>query len=419
SGPRLDLLQLWISSLDKLVSHVPNDRWPTSVIQFMNSVAHRERSSAALEWASLMVKADALTVNVAGLEGQFSRIPVAHSIPLAPADTAFATITEPELPLPIPDHLELLHNIPTSGEIPAAQDPQDIRWNPLPSGEQILSTTGTTDRIVITRSGWVGYVEENQPQARWWRPLLEAPLPGPLGFAPLPKEEVRSIPIFEESAWASSASPRVVFCESPYGVSSFLLISDKFWKLDRLGPQVIDPPKNYLGHCAAATLAGPMSENLILIESSGLSLVTPEGHIPLPQSGGYSVQPYGEGVLVLGQEKGQSWLSFLLHDEWHPIVLPPLPGERDRPDLRATSITTHGEEIYLLADRLWRMPSWCQERGQFHGEMKPLTPAPEPGAYRAVRWVQPAPLIQRNKIYLLRPWGNLEVWGWDASGSRP
>mgnify|MGYP001179271620 FL=1 len=419
SGPRLDLLQLWVSSLDKLVSHVPNDRWPTSVIQFMKSVAHRERSSAALEWASLIVKADALTVNVSGLEGQFSRIPVTPSIPLAPADTVFATITEPELPLPIPDHLELLHNIPTSGEIPAAQGPQDILWNPLPSGEQILSTTGTTDRIVITRSGWVGYIEENQPQARWWRPLLEAPLPGPLGFAPLPKEEVGSNPIFEESAWASSASPRVVSCESPYGVSSFLLISDKFWKLDRLGPQVIDPPKNYLGHCAAATLAGPMSETLILIESSGLSLVTPKGHIPLPQSGGYSVHPYEEGVLVLGQEKGQSWLSFLLHDEWHPIILPPLPGERDRPDLRATSITTHGEEIYLLADRLWRMPSWCQERGQFHGAMKPLTPAPEPGAYRAVRWVQPAPLIQRNKIYLLRPWGNLEVWGWDASGSRP
>ena len=114
-----------------------------------------------------------------------------------------------------------------------------------------------------------------------------------------------------------------------------------------------------------------------------------------------SAWPSG-GPLVIGQYRGETWLALWKKDRWNFLDLPPLPGERDRPYLRAAAIEVIGNQILLVADRLWRL----------HPEEapKPLIPSPDPGAYRAVHWVQAPPQIKGDRVLIQRPWGMKQVW---------
>ena len=417
--PRLKILKLLSDpEFKKLSIETPWDHWPPEVVDFIDHASQYLRSDHWKDQALVLRKPQQLEVSVGNITGVFKKIP--RQTPWD-ATVEYSSLRFPSSPS---QHLGIQRSEQLQGDknnlqpgilisewrsdSASADLSCDFPQNPkliLPPGEILLLVGGTDERVVITRSGLVGFFPQESAFASWWLPLLRSPLPGPKGFAPIPKEEHPP-----HRFWGDSATPRIR--ETRCGEQSvFLLIGDPLLQVEAAGATLIHPTKNYPGHCASAQLLTPEgklpttdSDSLQLwyIDSERRFLHGPKESIPLPAAGAYSLSGHPDGPLILGQHRGESWLAQRSAEDWIFIDLPTLPGERDRPQLRAAAMTVVDSTILLLADRLWSVSA--------NQPPLPLTVAAPPGAYRAVRWVQPPPLIKGQLGILIRPWGAQELW---------
>ncbi len=108
-------------------------------------------------------------------------------------------------------------------------------------------------------------------------------------------------------------------------------------------------------------------------------------------------------TIVIGQDAGETWLARFDGEQLHEIAPPPLPDERDRPQLRVAALGRWQDEVILVADRVWKIDG----KRDAH---RALTPPPQTGNYRPVHWIQPVPRLTGNRLTIERPWGVTETW---------
>ncbi len=411
--PRLDLLQQIIRPCPtQLGTQIDWDKWPTSLRQFAQACGRYLRNSEWARHTQVQKEDDQLSVKVGPITGTFIRqLPASKTTP--------ADLSDIPSPRSLPETGDRSQNsrFPDS---PAGFSATLIRekatnsaevftqFSPpvlLPAGEVLLSVSGTDHRLALTRSGKVGWLPAGSIVPQSWFPLLKTPLPGIDGLPPLPKEV--HPPRF---VWANPVTPRVRETRCADG-SVFLILGDPLIRFDLAGSQPLPWPDSLSKECTSAQLLAAdgklpssVSDPLFpwFIDQASQFLHGPGFQQLLPADGAYSLHGHPEGPLVIGQYQGETWLALWKEDRWNFLDLPPLPGERDRPYLRAASIEVIGHQILLVADRLWRL----------HPEDAPiaLIPSPDPGAYRAVHWVQPPPQFKRDRVLIQRPWGMDQVW---------
>ena len=412
--PRLDLLQTLITPCpSSLSTRIDEQKWPASVRDFADGCGQFLRNPDWARYARLQKSPAELKVSVGPLTGTF--VPILSS----------ARLSIHESPHQIPQPLRTLSAKPPEVS-PAAAAPlgqvatliQERKLKSpaasnavsstilIPSGDDLLSVTGTGDRLAVTRSGHVGWLPNDSVAPTDWWPLLRTPLPGSRGLPPLPKDVYPP-----RDPWADAVTPRVRETRCADG-SVFLVIGQPLLRIDEQGPQLLSWPAPLSEKCTSAQLLdiegkvpSSISDPLVpwFIDSDGQFLYGPDFRQPLPAEGAYSLHGHPQGPLVLGQHRGETWLALWKEGDWIFLDLPPLPGERDRPFLRAAAIEVIGDQILLVADRLWRL----------HPDQVPqaLIPSPKPGAYRAVHWVQPSPQVRDHRVIIQRPWGVEQVWG--------
>lgn len=411
--PRLDLLQQIIRPCPtQLSTRIDWDKWPTSLRQFAQACGRYLRNSEWVRHTQVQKEGHQLTVKVGPITGTFTRQKPA-------SNTTSADLSEIPLPRSLPEtgagsqdsRIEdslagmtatLIREKATHSTEAFTQFSPPIL---VPAGEVLLSVSGTGHRLALTRSGKVGWLPAGSIVPQSWVPLLKTPLPGDFGLPPLPKEV--HPPRF---VWANPATPRVRETRCADG-SVFLLIGDPLIRFDLAGSQPLSWPDFLSKECTSAQLLdgdgklpSSVSDPLFpwFIDQASQFLHGPGFQQSMPAEGAYSLHGHPEGPLVIGQYRGETWLALWKKDRWNFLDLPPLPGERDRPYLRAAAIEVIGNQILLVADRLWRL----------HPEEapKPLIPSPDPGAYRAVHWVQAPPQIMGDRVLIQRPWGMKQVW---------
>lgn len=410
--PRIELLHRIISPCPpQLSTDIDWEKWPTSLRQFVHACGKYLRSSEWVRHVKLQKTATELIVQVGPMIGTFvspssaplasNRNSIQHSQPLLlPASKA-----TPDSPIgiaPLGPSATLIEQIHRSSGVTSTALTQPCL---VPPGEELLSVTGTDDQLAITRSGKIAWISDRSVLPSVWWPLLNTPLPGNVGLPPLPRDV--HPPIYP---WADAVTPRVRETRCADG-SVFLVIAQPLLRVDRQGPQLLTWPSSLDEKCTSAQLLdnegkvpASASEPLApwFIDSESRFLYGPSFQQALPAEGAYSLHGHPQGPLVLGQHRGETWLALWKEGDWIFLDLPPLPGERDRPFLRAAAIEVIGDQILLVADRLWRLtPQQSPE---------PLIPSPDPGAYRAVHWVQPSPQVSGDRVLIQRPWGVEQVW---------
>ncbi len=416
--PRIDLLNKIIDPCPESVqTDVKWDQLPSAVRSFAAACAQYLRSPQWNDQSEVVVVADQMTVTIGPITGLFrTDPPLRNDSPEMAAALQQFPLVKPDHAPPVASRLHQPSQFSGSAILERTWErdrpaPISLSGNAfslpsiLPPGEKLLSVTGTDERLIITRSGKVGWIPAGSIATARWLPLLKTPLEGPNGIAPLPEDEHPS-----RGHWADSATPRVRETWCPEG-SVFLIVSDSLLRVDSRGATPVASPDNFPGHCASAqllTVEGKVPDSIHeslfpwYIDSSGEFLHGPSFRQPLPAKGAYSLWGHPLGPLVLGQDRGETWLAQWRESKWQLFKLPSLPGERDRPQLRAAAMSVVGSQILLLADRLWALTPDQPPRA--------LTPASAPGAYRAVRWVQPPPLIRGDLVWIQRPWRIDEVW---------
>ena len=374
---------------------------------FGEDAGRRARDTESMRWINFRPAGNQhWWVDVAGVSGLFfSGLPdCVIADRTLPQETVPARSIE-TIPGPLPS--SPLHHLGTRqhGIEPTAKHPSidaiDAPRPLLPSGERWLLSAGHRQRVVLTDSGLVGYFENGASRASWWKELLTPPLPGIGGFAPLPAATVHP-----DLPWADGATPRLIEVHDGDGARRFLLLANRPTIIDgSLDPQPCDTFAS-----TDAFAAGTIDDEgqIWLIDASGQRLLSRAGSEPLPRSGAYQLIATADRIVILGIEKGQTWLMQFDGHSLQELSPPPLPDERDRPHLRVASLARWGDEVLLLADRLWRISS----DGKSH---QALTPAPDDGVYRPVHWVQSAPRITHGPnastlIEIDRPWGVTEIW---------
>ena len=372
---------------------------------FGEDAGRRVRSTESMRWINFRPAGNqSWWVDVAGVSGLFTSEAAAIAPRSLPQETMPASSIE-TFPGPLPtSHLHHLgtrrHGIEPTAKHPSI-DAIDAPQPLLPSGERWLLSAGHRQRVVLTDSGLVGYFESGASRASWWKELLTPPLPGVGGFAPLPPATVHP-----DLPWADGATPRLIEVHDGDGARRFLLLANRPTIIDgSLDPQ---PSETFADTHAFAGGTIDDDGQLWLIDAGSQRLLSRAGSEPLPRSGAYQLIATADKIVILGIERGQTWLMQFDGHTLHEFYPPPLPDERDRPHLRVASLARWGDEVLLLADRLWRISS----DGKSH---QALTPAPDDGVYRPVHWVQSAPRITHapnasTLIEIDRPWGVTEIW---------
>ncbi len=391
--------------LPRIASTPP--RFVEPIETFIDAAVKRKRSDDLRRWVDFQRHDDgSLWVTVAGVVGEFSARETAEilRIPEYPAVTPTTPTAHP--PGDPPDgELEFLGSR-THGVLPTASRPlvQGITGPVplLPDGEQLLSICGDDDRVVVTDSGLVGYFSCGSARASWWLPLLDPPLAGVGGFAALPQATHR-----RQLPWSDEVTPRLVAVPSADGTTRFLLLAGTIHLIDSGGAQQITSrlPETEQSSCATLDDDG----RLLLVTGDGTQLIDGAGAFhSIATPGAYQIISSGENTFILGQQDGSTWLAHFDGEEVREVSPPPLPDERDRPHLRVASLGRWGQEIVLLADRLWCLKSSPSQH-------LALTPPPVEGVYRPVHWVQTAARVHGQpdgsaRIQLDRPWGVTEFW---------
>ncbi|MEE2856747.1 MAG: hypothetical protein VX949_05050 [Planctomycetota bacterium] len=372
-----------------------------SMRSFCEAAARRARDSTLMKWIDFRAAADSgWWVDVAGVSGFFATEDSAakpRSLPAQRSPSAQRSST----PGPLPAASLILQSTRRHGIQPSASRPQigftDAPQPLLPAGEQLLVAAGYGDRVVVTDSGLVGYFEQGSARALWWKEVLQPPLPGVGGFAPLPAATLRP-----DLPWADAVTPRLIEVTGADGSPRFLLLTDSPTVIDAHHVEEMtarDPaPQGYAG----GTIDG--DGQLLLLDALGQELETLRGVHSLPGKGAYQLVSTSIGTYILGHDRGETWLAHFNGESVKRISPPPLPDERDRPHLRVASLGRWGDEVLLLADRLWHL----DEDGVSH---RALTDAPGEGVYRPVHWVQPPPQLEGDQVSIARPWGVIETWG--------
>ncbi|MDE0960395.1 MAG: hypothetical protein OSB09_06410 [Planctomycetota bacterium] len=376
-----------------------------SMRSFGENACRRARDLEPMRWIDFRPTEDgAWWVDVAGVSGLFnSEAPTMTARQLPEEMTPVRSETIALGPLPT-RHLRRIgtrrHGIvPTSTQpqIDAIDAPQPL----LPNGERSLLTAGHRQRVVVTDSGLVGLFENGASRASWWKELLSPPLRGVGGFAALPAPTVRP-----DLPWADGATPRLIEVPDENGASRFLLLASQPIIID------VDPaPRISPSFSSCEAFAGGTIDDdgqLWLLDATGDQLMSRAGNTILPRPGAYQLISTRHGIIILGIDGGQTWLMHYDGHSAQEIPTPPLPDERDRPHLRVAALARWGDEVLLLADRLWLI----SRDGKSH---RALTPAPQDGVYRPVHWVQSCPKIwpganASTRIELDRPWGVTEIW---------
>lgn len=417
--PRIDLLGMLIDPCpEHLNTHAEWDKWPNSIQGFAEACGRYLRDPESAKHGRVQEETGKILVKVGPITGVFQKTaPETESEPFA--HSSFAQLRFPNTEAgdstsqrwlspegtPFTARAVLEFESPSTPANRGGILADEIL---LPAGEDLLTTRGSGDRLVVTRSGLVGWIPQGGWIANEWFHLLDPPLPGKTGFPRLPLEVHPP-----QQTWANSETPRVRETRCPDG-SVFLVIGDPLLRFDSQGPQPLEWPHSLSGECTSAQLLdregkipNSISDPLFpwFIDAQGKHLHGPSFQQPMPEEGAYAIHGHTRGPLVLGQHRGETWLALWNGDDWEPLPLPPLPGERDRPYLRAAAIEVVGTKIYLIADRLWLLSPSQSPR--------PLIPPPAPGAYRAVHWVQPPPQVFRHQIVIQRPWGVDQVWRFD------
>lgn len=408
--PRLDLLRTIIDPTPQALQvRVDWNQWPASVANFAKACGQYLRDSEWQNQVRLHCDSSQLTVTLGPITGTFlkdrpsdqnsfnpAQLPRLSSRPRQAPSQPFAN------PLQFDGSATLERESKQEASNRHISSPTPIL---LPPEEELLSTTGTGDRLAITRSGKIGWIPKGSLIAQSWLPLLTPPFPGRVGYPPLPLDVYPA-----DSRWADSVTPRVRETRGPNG-SIFLVVSEPLLRFDSQGASPVSTPDQFPGHCVSAQLLTdtgktPRSSSdplfLWFIDSSRQFLYGPGFQQSLPVEGAYSLHGHPLGPLVLGQHQGKSWLAQWREQSWNFVPLPPLPGERDRPHLRAAAIEVSGSQILLVADRLWIL--------NLEGPPTALIPQNAPGAYRAVHWVQPPPRISDQSVAIDRPWGVEQIW---------
>jgi hypothetical protein len=364
------------------------------------AAARRARESSLMRWIDFRATDDgAWWVDVAGVSGLFATTaptPVARALPTE--RTASPSNVMPPGPLPTTGLIlegTRRHGLQPSASRPAiesSESPQPL----LPPGERLLVTEGVADRVVVTDSGLVGYFESGASRALWWKQILEPPLPGVGGFAPLPMATVQP-----QLPWADAVTPRLTDIIDADGASRFLLLADGVHVIDAQQIEFLPFDELISKGTAGATL--DVDGQLMALDASGSQLVAGGAVHPLPRAGGYQLVSTGGTTIILGQHQGETWLAHFDGETVNEISPPPLPDERDRPHLRVAALGRWGDDVLLLADRLWRL----DVSGSSH---LALTDAPADGNYRPVHWIQPPPRVAGNHVRIARPWGVIETW---------
>ena len=375
-------------------------RMGLSMRSFCEAAARRARDSTLIQWVDYRVTDDGWWVDVAGVSGFFTTDAAATTPRSLPAQRS-PSVSVGRTPGPLPATGLTLKFTRRHGIQPSASHPQisftDAPQPLLPEGEQLLVTAGYGDRVVVTDSGLMGYFEQGSARALWWKEVLQPPLHGVGGFAPLPAATLRP-----DLPWADAVTPRLIEVTDGDDKPRFLLLTDSPTVIDAHHVDeisVTEPvPRGYAG--------GTIDDDgqLLLLDALGQELQTPEGVHSLPGKGAYQLVSTSIGTYILGHDRGETWLAHFNGEAVKRISPPPLPDERDRPHLRVASLGRWGDEVLLLADRLWHL----DEDGVSH---RALTDAPTEGVYRPVHWVQPPPQLDGNQVSLARPWGVIETWG--------
>jgi len=365
------------------------------------AAAQRARDSSLMRWINFRATDDgAWWVDVAGVSGLFATTaptPVAREIPTE--RTASPSNVMPPGPVPTTGLILVgtrRHGLQPSASRPAiesSESPQPL----LPPRESMLVTEGVADRVVVTDSGLVGYFESGASRALWWKQILEPPLSGVGGFAPLPMATVQP-----QLPWADGVTPRLTEIIDADGASRFLLLADGAHVIDAQHIEFLPFDEMVGKGIAGATL--DVAGQLMALDASGSQLVAGGAVHPLPREGGYQLVSTDGTTIILGQHQGETWLAHFDGDTVNEISPPPLPDERDRPHLRVAALGRWGDDVLLLADRLWRL----DVSGASH---LALTDAPADGNYRPVHWIQPPPRVAGNHVRIARPWGVVETWG--------
>jgi hypothetical protein len=375
-------------------------RMAAAMQSFGEAAAIRARDPSLNRWIDFRPFGDdAWWVDVAGVSGFFTRLApsvTATSMPMG-RTPSHRNVTASA---PLPPTGLILEGTRRHGIRPSASHPLvesiDAPQPLLPAAERLLLTAGYGDRVVVTDSGLVGYFEQGAARALWWKQLLQPPLPGVGGFAPLPAPTLRP-----ELPWADAVTPRLIEIIDDRSTPRFLLLARD--------PLIIDAQRveGVTGGLLEGTgfAGGTLDDDgqLILLDALGGTLVTRERVHTLPKIGGYQLVSTGSGTIILGQQQGKTWLAHFDGETVRQISAPPLPDERDRPQLRVAALGRWGDHVLLLADRLWQL----DETGTAH---RALTDAPSEGNFRPVHWVQPPPRVEGNRVKIARPWGVIETW---------
>lgn len=367
---------------------------------FGEAAVRRARDSTLMRWIDFRGTDDgAWWVDVAGVSGFFTTTAPTPAPKALPVErTPSRTIVIP--PDPVPTTNLILEGTRRHGLQPSASRPAiDSIEAPQPlllEGERLLVTEGVADRVVVTDSGLVGYFEAGAARALWWKQLLQPPLSGVGGFAPLPMATVQP-----QLPWADEVTPRLIETTASDGTSRFLLLADDVFVID--AQQVEQVPIDELASKGFAGATIDDDGRWMVLDAHGTTLVTRESVHALPREGGYQLISTGSGTIILGQQLGETWLAHFDGEAVREISAPPLPDERDRPHLRVAALGRWGDDVLLLADRLWLL----DETGTDH---RALTEAPAEGNYRPVHWVQPPPRVEGNRVRIARPWGVVETW---------
>ena len=371
-----------------------------SMQSFGEAAARRARDATLMRWIDFRAIDDGTWwVDVAGVSGLFATTaPTPVAIVLPTEQTPSPSNVMPPGPLPT-ENLILVGTL-RHGLQPSASRPVVERFGApdplLPAGEKLLVAAGVGDRVVVTDSGLVGYFEPGAAQALWWKQILQPLLPGVGGFAPLPLATVQP-----QLPWSDAVTPRLIEITADDGTSRFLLLTSDVYIIDAQSVEQIPVPEMAETGFAAAILDD--DGQLLVLDALGNNLITQQSVHNLPKEGGYQLIATGTETIILGQQQGQTWLAHFDGKIVREISTPPLPDERDRPQLRVAALGRWRNEVLLVADRLWLL----DENGTDH---RALTDAPEDGNYRPVHWVQPPPRVEGNRVTIARPWGVVETW---------
>ena len=128
------------------------------------------------------------------------------------------------------------------------------------------------------------------------------------------------------------STPRLIEVHDGDGARRFLLLANRPTIIDgSLNPQPCDTFAD-----TDAFAAGTIDDEgqIWLIDANGQRLLSRAGSEPLPRSGAYQLIATADRVVILGIEKGQTWLMQFDGHSLQEFSPPPLPDERDRPHLR-------------------------------------------------------------------------------------